>query len=63
MFTWPFSEMFDDCQFLMCYFKFIFRKFILTIIIFIIMKSVNPPPDGAKCSYKLASKIKLMHLV
>jgi len=42
VFTWPFSGMFDDCQFLMFYLQFIFSQFILTIIIFIIMKSVNP---------------------
>jgi len=43
VFTWPFSEMFDDCQFLMFYLQFTFRQFILTIIIFIITKNVNPP--------------------
>jgi len=38
--------MFNDCQFLMFYLQFIFRQFILTIIIFIIMESVSPPPAG-----------------
>jgi len=36
-----------ECQFLMFCWQFIFRQFILTIIIFIIMKSVNPPLDVA----------------
>jgi len=47
VFTWPFSEVFDDCQCLMLQLQFIFRQFILTIIIFIIMQSVNPPLAGA----------------
>jgi len=58
--------MFNDCQFLMFYLQFIFRQFILTIIIFIIMESVSPPPGwaaGANCSKNLASKMQLMYWV
>ena len=65
--SWPFSEMFADCHFLMFYLQLIFRRFILTIIIFIINYEIRQPAPGwgkvqLKFCFQNATKVLSMTL-